>query len=530
MSDMFFATALKYYKQPKVQEAILRHAQDREVSPRFGEGFGKRPDMLAYPADILSFATRKATSFHCSEERWSDPLGIQTGMTRKQLDDLRTGWDLVLDIDCPDWKFSKLTTALLIQALQDHGIASITCKFSGSKGFHIGVPFEAFPNEFNGTPTKDLFPEAPRAIAEYLIRYIENPNNELIKVYENKIVFLPKTLQVAYNFQDLQKLSPGEQLFKDICPACNADWEKKEVDTYCPSCQAKVNPGELRCQSCGYILDQVTSNFECASCNTKTSPVKKLNFSALIDIDTVLLASRHLFRMPYSLHEKSHLVSKPINPNNVFVFEKEHAKPDAVDYDQQFLARNASPTEGAKILASSLKLMKQEEQEALERRKNYEAPEEAIPEEMFPPCIKLILAGLKDGKKRALFILTNFLASAGWSDEMIRDRVYDWNEENPEQLREVVIKGHLQLKEKKREIIPPPNCTSDYYQGLQICQPDDFCKTIKNPAQYANKKYRLQNPLKKKRTKLTEEQKEMRRQHREKIKEQQKHNERTESS
>lgn len=515
---MFFATALKYYKRPEVQEAILRHAEDREVSPRFSEGFGRRPDTLTYPADVLAFATKKATSFHCSEERWSDPLSIQTGMTRTQLDELRSGWDLVLDIDCPDWKFSKLTTILLIRALEAHGISSITCKFSGSKGFHIGVPFEAFPEEFNNNETKDLFPDAPRAIAEYLIRYIEDPKNRLISVQESAVTFLPQKESVSYSFKELEALCPNEQLLIDVCSSCSAPWEKKKVDSFCPSCQEKIIPDTLRCNACGQIIDQSPDLFSCASCNKSSFPIKKINFAALIEIDTVLLASRHLFRMPYSLHEKTGYVSYPIPASEVLGFEKELASPEKVEYDRTFLARNANPGEAADLLGRSLALMQEEQQEQLQNRKNYEVPEEAIPEEMFPPCMKLILAGLKDGKKRALFILTNFLSTCGWTDEMIKDRVYDWNEVNPEPLREVVIKGHLQLKEKKKEVIPPPNCTSDYYSGLGICQPDDFCKTIKNPAQYSNKKYRMQNPKKKERVKLTEEQKEMRRQHREKMK------------
>ena len=156
--------------------------------------------------------------------------------------------------------------------------------------------------------------------------------------------------------------------------------------------------------------------------------------------------------------------------------------------------------------------------------KHFEAPEDAIEQKHFPPCIQIILNGLQDGKKRSMFILTNFLKSVGWTHEMISELLYEWNKRHPEPMREVIIKGHLQNKKKYMEIILPPNCSNDYYSGLQICKPDDFCKTIKNPAQYALKKYRMDNYTKdgnkkKERVKLTAEQLQMRREHRKKMKE-----------
>ena len=37
-------------------------------------------------------------------------------------------------------------TYLFIKSLKDHRINAVTVKFSGGKGFHIAVPFEAFPS------------------------------------------------------------------------------------------------------------------------------------------------------------------------------------------------------------------------------------------------------------------------------------------------------------------------------------------------------------------------------------------------
>src|SRR3989338_9531298 len=162
---LHLSTILKHYKRRDIQEAMVLAAQDREVSVRFGDGgFGKRPDILSYPNDVLEFAKKGATSFHVSEERWRNVMQISTGMKKQELDDARKGWDLVLDIDCKLWDYSKLITHLLIQEIKAHGITAVSCKFSGNKGFHIGIPFEAFPQSFQGKVTKQLFPEGPRRI------------------------------------------------------------------------------------------------------------------------------------------------------------------------------------------------------------------------------------------------------------------------------------------------------------------------------------------------------------------------------
>jgi len=520
------AKNLKYYKQLKVQEAILRHAENREVSVRFGEGFGKRPDTLTYPADVFAFAQKKATSFHCSEERWVDPLRIITGMTRKQQDDLRSGWDLVLDIDCPYWEFSKLTAYLFIKALQAHNIQDITCKFSGSKGFHIGVPFESFPEMHNDTQTKNLFPEIPRAIAEYLLEYMSNPNNNLIVTKDNTVTFLPGEKNLEYTFEQLKEfVLEGKEFSQLVCGECSHPWKEQQEEKFCSACQEKIIPGSLRCQKCNNIHETTPINFICGNCKTQTTPITKINFSSLIEVDTILLASRHLFRMPYSLHEKSGFVSTPIAIDTVLSFEKEDASPGKVDYGKTFLPNGTHPDEAQLLMMNAMNRAATKHAEETLERKAFEAPEDAIEEELFPPCMRIVLAGITDGKKRALFILTNFLKSVGWTKEMIKDGIYDWNERNLEKLREVIIKGHLQLKSKKKEVIMPPNCTSDYYKALGVCQPDDFCRTIKNPAQYTLKKYRLANfkrdgSKKAKRVPLTEEQKAKRKEYRDKLKKQ----------
>src|SRR3989344_7726371 len=96
-----------YYSRPEIQKNIFEFSEKREICPRYFEGFGKRPDSFQYAGDIFELVKRGATSFHCSEELWKDPLEVQTGMNPKQLNSLRKGWDLLLDIDSKYLDYSK---------------------------------------------------------------------------------------------------------------------------------------------------------------------------------------------------------------------------------------------------------------------------------------------------------------------------------------------------------------------------------------------------------------------------------------
>jgi len=130
------SNTLKHYKRPEVQRAIVDAAEGKEAVGSYGgKGYARRPDVLVYPADVFELVKQGITSFHLSEETWSNPLNIVTGMRPQELSTLRTGWDLVLDIDCPYWEFAKIVTWLFVRALEDHNIKSISVKFSGNKGF-----------------------------------------------------------------------------------------------------------------------------------------------------------------------------------------------------------------------------------------------------------------------------------------------------------------------------------------------------------------------------------------------------------
>ncbi|MBI2582439.1 hypothetical protein HYV87_04925 [Candidatus Woesearchaeota archaeon] len=159
---------LRFYKRKDIQDAIIAHAKNKEIGVRYNESFGKRPDILSYPKEILELSLRGVTSFHASEEIWENPLELESNKSKKELDQLRCGWDLVLDIDCKFVDYSKIAANLIIQFLKYCGVKDISVKFSGNKGFHIGVPFEAFPKKVGETETKNLFPDAAKRIAFYI--------------------------------------------------------------------------------------------------------------------------------------------------------------------------------------------------------------------------------------------------------------------------------------------------------------------------------------------------------------------------
>ena len=113
--------AIKWYSKEAVKKSIVENAKGREVAVKFGEGgFGKRPDTLTYPDDVVELAKQGATSFHISEEHWQNVLQVNPELKRAELDKLRTGWDLIIDVDCQELDYSKITAHLLVQALKYH--------------------------------------------------------------------------------------------------------------------------------------------------------------------------------------------------------------------------------------------------------------------------------------------------------------------------------------------------------------------------------------------------------------------------
>ena len=432
---MHLSDIIRFYSNEDVQDHIIALARSREVIARFNTYVGKRPDSLIYKNDIIELAKKGATSFHASMERWKNPFLLRQDIKKKEMDDIRIGWDLIIDIDSPHLEYTKICADILCEALEFHNIKNYSVKFSGNTGFHIGVPFESFPNEINGQETRLLFPEGARIIAAYLA--------DMIK----------------------------KQLTEDI----------------------------LKFEDIKSILKRTGKKFDEIVVNGELEPYKLLN------IDSVAISPRHLFRMPYSFNEKSWLVSVPIHKKDILSFKKEYAKYENVKPELGFLDKFKKDEAKQLFLQAFDWNMGQEVQKEIkELSEKYEIPTTAVPEEYFPPCIKNLYKGLEDGRKRALFILLNFLKSAGWDSESIKKEVYRWNKTNPEPLRESYVNAQIAWTAKLKNTYLPPACKNpNYYKDLGICSPDNICTgntsniIIKNPIVYPFRKMKKFKRVKK---------------------------------
>jgi len=402
MEDAIDKIALTYYSRKDIQKAIFSFCQKRETVPRHKDNFGSRPDTLEYPSDVMQNLKKGWTSFHCSEELWSDPLKLSTNLKPEELANLREGWDLLIDIDSKYLDYSKIMAEVLIEALKFHGIKNLGIKFSGSKGFHIIIPWKAFPKEINSVETKNMFPDWARIIISYLHditkpRFVEKISNE----------------------------------------------------------------------SKNYVRD-----FEAAE---KVMP------------DLVLVSSRHLFRAPYSLHEKG-LVSAVIDESQIKAFQPKMAEPLRV------LVKNFYPeaeeNEARELLVSALDWKeKNKKMEKTTTGKKFQEIKVDKSKIVYSPCIEAIMNGLEDGRKRAVFILINYFRSLGLEFDEIEKKLDEWNLKNKPPLKKGYILSQLSWSKRQKKMLPP-NCDKDYYKGIGVCLADSLCSKIKNPVNYTIKKQR----------------------------------------
>ncbi|MBS3163416.1 hypothetical protein J4427_01885 [Candidatus Woesearchaeota archaeon] len=412
----------KHYSRKDVQEELLRVSKNREIQVWNKDVCGKRPDSVNYIGDISALLRQGMTSFHISVERWKDPLQLRSGMSKRELDELRLGFDLILDIDCKKWEYSRITAELLIDALKFHDVKDISLKFSGNHGFHIAVPFEAFPETLKGEKVNLLFPDIVRIIASYL--------KEMIKPFLS---------------ERLLKLDTIENLAKNIGKKKEELIKNDEFDPF-----------------------------------------------SVVDIDTILISSRHMFRAPFSLNEKSGLVSIPIK--DIKTFNLDDAKPENVKVNIKYLdLDNVEKGSAKNLLLQAYDWNIKKESYKIADKKTYEVTTKEIQEDFFPSCIKNILGGIKtDGRKRAVFILINFLTHMNWPIEKIDSYLLEWNKKNYEHLREGYIKAQISWYKKQNNKILPPNCDNPaYYKSMGINCGD--CTKVRNPVNYATRMFNLKN-------------------------------------
>ena len=108
-----------FYSRKDVRKLITKSAIDREVGVVYGDkGFGKRPDILEYDNDVFSLAQSNATSFHISEEHWTNPLLLSSSITEEEKEKIRCGWDLILDLDGVDFEYAKILGKIIMDYLE----------------------------------------------------------------------------------------------------------------------------------------------------------------------------------------------------------------------------------------------------------------------------------------------------------------------------------------------------------------------------------------------------------------------------
>jgi hypothetical protein len=308
---------LDYYSRQDIQSFLMDFGKGREVVGVYKSGsYSARPGTIVYPQDILAMVKEGSLEFHCSLERWSQPMSLKMD----NYESLRSGWDIVFDLDCEVFEHGKIAAKVLSWALEKHGIKGYWLKFTGGTGFHFGITWESIPKTIDYKPAVRMFPELPRSIGLYLREYMRDRlERELLKSYQM------------------------EQLAE----------------------QVKRGVGEISGQSS--ILD----------------PFK------IVELDTVLLSPRHLFRMPYSLNKNSFLVSLPLKPSELEDFRREHADPLTQSIKvRKGLFEKAEHNEAEMLIAEAVdwasKRRRREERKAFYR----ETIKEAVPKDLFPPCVK----------------------------------------------------------------------------------------------------------------------------------------------
>lgn len=431
--------AKSYYSRPEIQKAILSFAKNREIGLRYDGYFGKRPEVMEYLSDIRVFVQQGIFSFHMSEERWENPLLLGNDkLSDEERAKNRKGWDLILDLDGKDILHSKIVAVLIIEFLQDLGVRNISTKFSGNKGFHIAVPFESFSKEIVGIGETRLM--FPEA-ARRISSFL---------IVELKGRIASKILELEGGIENVAK-------------------------------------------KYGFEVEDLTNDDE------KT---QYFDYMKLIEIDTILISSRHLFRMPYSLNEKSGLVSIPIRNDLIMDFEKFLAKPPKViptkyesfeflRYDPQYgkdadiLLIKAYEDDYEEMLSDSIKMHNKNSDFTFEIT-------ESIDIKDFPQTIQYVIANkFEDGKKRAVFLLLTFLTSINWDMKNIREVIYDWNSKQSPGLKKGYIEAQISWFENQSKKISPPNFDNTaYYEGIGVpkktieTDKKKFKQDVKNPLHY----------------------------------------------
>ena len=490
---------IEYYSRKEVKEIIFEISKNREIGVKYFDTFGKRPFVLNYPSDIEILAKKGMTSLHYSVEIWEDPLLLEN--KKVKLEEIRKGFDLIIDIDFSYLPYSFLALKELIRFLERYDIRNFGLKYSGNLGFHVSINWGSFPDKFRDKKMEDWFPDLPKIVIDFISEKISKniaksilieegifySGEEAIKRIMEKFKYEEKLLNKEFSIA-LKESEYSEKILKI-----------KDILEEKPELMKKV-------------VEKIAKDLINKNKEDEEKLINKLgeflSYYIIPKIDSAVVSNRHLIRMPYSYNEKSGLISVPLKLREIeslrteeikdFILDK--AKISNVVVEDLFVdkverkghiynlfeeAYNWFEEKKKKELENKEFLPKYKEKKLLKRKRKGK-----IEFENFPPCIKNILEGLEDGKKRALFILMNFLFFAGYKIEEIEDIIQKWNERNKEKLRDSYIKSQLKWFKKlveKNKYYYLPNCDNkDYYKDIGVCNPNLICKKIKNPMSYIN--------------------------------------------
>ena len=343
---------------------------------------------------------------------------LNTKLSQKEMDEMRIGWDLVMDFDAIpllDMDATKIIVKRVLEFLKSYGVETTSLKFSGNRGFHLMIPWESFPKKMHFTEeTRKMYPELAQKIIDF-IRF---------KIYDD---------------------------LRDDLVKWKGSWSSLAE-------MLEGHPEEMS----PYLFVDIENRW----------------------------SSRHLFRLPYSINEKTGLVSVPLRLKDLKDFEKEDARPEKVrgviPYPE--IPESIEMAELIEDVDYHFRTVKEEKKK---EEKKTPMIRGRIPEASFPPCIKNIMKGLNDGRKRSLFILVNFLRKANWSWEEIEKRIHEWNSKNNPPLKDNYINTQIKWFSRQNRSLLPPNCDNQhFYVDIGICTPDNICKSVKNPASYLLRKVR----------------------------------------
>lgn len=360
--------AQRYYEQSAIQQRLFEIAPQREIVPAFNGQIYHRPDVLENQQTLDAWIRDGMTSVHGSVELYSDPIELDQEYPHH----LRTGWDLIIDIDshAEDLAPAKMVTAALSDVLDEYDVP-YGVKFSGRRGFHIGIPADAFVDASSIVPIAEFYPGLPKST----------------------IYFLKG--RAAEHLSDAIAYDPYE----------------------------------------------------------------------MVDVEESW-GQRHLFRLPYSLHEASGLASVPVV--NVVGFSTDMADPARVRAERPFFP--ACEEGVARALVKDVLSYEWEKRQEQEQRRQqtvnrkYLQPDEPIEQKYFPEPIQEMLQGLNDGRKRSVFVLTSFLRQTGYDWDDVEYVLDNWNRRNRPPLPDQYLHTQLRWHRAQAEAYMPPNYSeADYW-------------------------------------------------------------------